>query len=95
MSYPFTLTRHNLAPNGATESETYFEGFVQYFEDSDTLESYWDVTAYVTGFTQYQGGRVVAKVDGLKSDKWQVDNLKDFEDACIEAATDQFKLKAA
>lgn len=95
MSYPFTLTRHNFTLNGTTESETSFEGFVQFFEDKDTLESYWDVTAYVTGFTQYKDGKVVAKVDGIKSNNWQVDNLKDFEDACIEAATDQFKLKAA
>jgi len=91
MSYPFSLTRHNVAPNGAIESETYFEGFVQYFEDEDTLECEWDVTAYCTGFTQYKDGKVVLKVEGIKSKDWQVDDLQSFEFDCIESATNQLK----
>lgn len=77
------------------ESETTFEGFVQHFEDGDTMESSWEVEAYVTGFTQYKNGKVVSSVSGIKTDKWEVSNLKDFEADCVEAACDQFKLKAA
>ena len=91
--YPFTLTRHTSL--GAVESETTFEGFATYHEDGETEYCEWEIEAYVTGFTQYINGKVFTSVSGLKSRDWKVSDLKSFEADCVEAACNQFKLKAA
>ena len=91
--YPFTLTQSNQV--GLTESETTFEGFATFHEDPETEFSFWEVEAYVTGFTQYNNGKVVASVTGIKSKDWKVDSLEAFEAACVDAATFQQQLKAA
>lgn len=91
--YPFTLTQSNQA--GAIESEATFEGFATFHEDPETEFSFWEVEAYVTGFAQYQSGKVLASVTGIKSENWTVKNLEAFEAACVDAATFQQKLKAA
>ena len=91
--YPFVLLRHNSV--GLVESETTFEGFATYYEDEDTECSKWEVEAYVTSFTQYINGKVFSSVSGLKSKDWTVKDLESFEADCVDAACNQFKLKAA
>ena len=91
--YPFTLTQSNQL--GMIESETTYEGYCTFFEDHEIQCSFWEVEAYVTGFTQYQNGKVVASVTDIRSADWTVDNLEAFEAACVDAATFQQQLKAA
>lgn len=91
--YPFLLRRHFAI--GLVESEVTFEGFATYHEDEETQYCEWEIEAWVTGFTQYQNGKAMTTVTGLKSKDWTVKDLDGFEADCVEAATSQFKLKAA
>jgi len=93
VKYPFTLTRSNQSVHGATESETIFEGFATPYNDEDTGFSTWEVEAWVTGFAQYQNGKVVSSVKGLRSKDWQVDNLEAFEAACVDRACFEFEIR--
>ena len=94
VKYPFSLVRHNQSANGSTESETTFEGFATFFQDDETGGT-WEVEAWVTGFTQYQDGKAVSSVTGLKTRNWTVPNLEKFEADCVDAACYQQQLKAA
>lgn len=91
--YPFTYTHSNQTATGLVESEMYFEGFATYVEDEETEMNAWGVEAILTGFAQFQNGKLVAKVTGLNTDNWTVPDYEAFEKACIDAATHQFKVK--
>lgn len=95
-SYYFTLNRSNQAKDGSCESESHFEGVVNYCVDKDTQMEVIGVDAYLTGFTQYvdgkprlqwSGGRVPAKNIVLDWD--------DFERECTERAFYEAELKIA
>lgn len=94
--YPFTITISNQCTSGITESELHFEGNAYFFEDDDTQFSFWEVSAVCTGMTQYQNGKVVNDVQGIKVPAEDV--VKDwaaFETACVDKAAFQFELKQA
>lgn len=92
--YYFTLTKSNQCKFGTVESETTFEGVVTHLHDSETMQDVYEVTAFLTGFTQYNDGKKVSGFDGLRipAHKLVVD-LAAFEAECIERAFYEAELK--
>lgn len=107
--YYFTLTRSNqcttvsvesegdaerVSTTISIESETTFEGVVNYEEDAETGCDFIEVQAYMTGFTQYKDGKVYAQATGLKlpADRFVTD-LEQFERECVERAFYEAELR--
>lgn len=90
--YPFKFTTSNQTAFGQVESETTYEGFATRYEGVGGEPDEWDVEAYVTGFAQYQDGKEVSSVTGLKSLDWKVENLEEFEGRCVSVAVFQHQL---
>lgn len=91
---PFTLTRSAQAKSGDFEMETTYEGYCTYFHDPETEMAFWEVDAVLTGFAQYEDGKVVCKVEGLKrSAELTVTDWPEFERQCINRAEYEYEIK--
>ena len=95
-SYPFTLAFSNQSKHDH-ESEMYFEGSVQFIEDEETQFAKWEIlVAHCTGFAQFNDGKVIAKVEGIRINASRVVSEKNwdtFEKACIDRACFEHELK--
>ena len=63
-------------------------------QDKETMQDVYEVTAFLTGFTQYQDGKKVSGFDSLRIPAHKVVvNLDAFEAECIERAFYEAELK--
>lgn len=93
-SYYFTLTKNNQCKFGTAESETTFEGVVTHLHDSETMQDVYEVSAFLTGFAQYQGGKKVSGFDNARIDARRVVvDLDAFEAECVERAFYEAELR--
>lgn len=96
--YYFTLTKSNRCKSGTVESEMTFEGVVTHLHDEDTMEDHYDVTAFMTGFTQINDGKKVYEFEGMRipASRFNMD-MEAFNAECIDRAfyEAELKLKAA